>query len=220
MRVLKTALQVLRDWGREKPFQLTLIVIITFFSALVIVFLPTLATLFTSENTQVEPQPTLDMTFNSVPMSEPTPLAYEIDVAFIASIELANCELDAGCEIPVWESHERNVLVGVVPEGNVVDISSCFYPLVRQEQLEPDNSGRAIISTFNAYTIEGLWCEMYYLSPDGSIVKGMIQYWNLSVISYEQEVIIPTQGQEVIVPTQEPEIDATNEADEEPDESG
>lgn len=182
----KTLLRVFREWGRKHPTQLNIYAGMALGGALLVII--TMSGVFDSSDQTPEaesvPESVVTVEVLATPSVEQTVEPTEepeIDVAFAATVELASCESEV-CELPVWQTHERNVLIGTVPEGDTVDVISCFYPLIRQELSE---GGETEEPEFNSYTIEGLWCETYYLDSGGDVIKGVTQYWNLSVIEAE-----------------------------------
>jgi len=193
---IKVLFRVLREVYKDFRWQIRLASVMTLSSVFICIFSYFNGTLqklndsaeivvVTTPDNVMIPQPSLSI---PTPTLEPT-LLPEIDSSFTAVVEVISCELEEPCIVPMWETYERITLTGKVPVGGVVDVISCYYPVV--EILSEDVDSELPISTFNSYTLEGLWCETYFLGSDDSFSKGMIQYWHLRILESEELQVTP-----------------------------
>ncbi|MHA2065020.1 MAG: hypothetical protein ACXABY_11655 [Candidatus Thorarchaeota archaeon] len=136
-----------------------------------------------SEEEIVLEDETIDVT--QEPVVEPTEEAIETTDTITpnvssARVEIASCEQDV-CNVPLWQSHERDIILGFVPAGAVVDVFACYYPVFQLEvetTVEPDDESPALFD-HSEYSVEGLWCEVSYDSEEDGYQKGLILYRTL-----------------------------------------
>lgn len=109
--------------------------------------------------------------------SPPTPTLQ--DNVRRAVVRVTSCE-EEPCGIPLWQEAgpDREAQSGSVEDGSVVDVLSCYYPVVMVLAEETPENGAPVILTPAVYEAEGLWCEVVYTGEEGT-AKGMLQYWFL-----------------------------------------
>lgn len=191
--------KMIKSWSIEHPRRLrvyaSIIALLVFVAVMVFCVgvisyaFPDKAEVLNVQEPQVTPYHTAEPIH--VPTRVPEPTSYlTVDDTTSMVVYALSCEFEGGCKRPLWQSHEREVITGFVPSGALVAVYECFYPPVRNaNELTEVDSEQPIIVNYNAYTLEGLWCEVVYVDSDGVTVKGMLQYWNLQSVALD---LIPT----------------------------
>lgn len=97
----------------------------------------------------------------------------------LATVEVISCDQET-CAVPLWDDHTRERWMGSVEVGTQVRVVGCFYPVEMVGAVDDVSEADALLLTPSAYSIEGLWCDVYVEPKDEEpLIKGMLQYWFL-----------------------------------------